>query len=102
HPTFYLRRKHYMEFGLYDLSFKQSADYELMLRMLYKQELNAEYVSKVMVKMRLGGASNVSLMNRLRANKEDVAAWKKNGLRTSPFTRFRKPLSKLGQYFKRG
>lgn len=100
HPTFYLRKAHYDRFGAYDLSFKQSADYELMLRMLLKQGLKAKYVPKVLVKMRVGGASNASLENRWNANKEDARAWKKNGIKPKAYTRWMKPLSKLTQYFK--
>lgn len=98
HPTFYLRKKHYDRFGRYDTSFRQSADYELMLRMLEKHQLKASYIPKVLVKMRLGGASNVSLGNRWRANQEDARAWKKNGLKPGLLTRFLKPFSKLGQF----
>lgn len=100
HPTFYLRKKHYSQFGTYDLSFRQSADYELMLRMLLKHELKAHYISQVLVKMRVGGASNVTLKNRWNANKEDARAWKKNGLKAKFYTRWMKPLSKVFQYFK--
>ena len=93
-------KKCYNEFGDYDLTFKQSADYELMLRMLLKHNVKAKYISDVLVKMRVGGASNVSLNNRWNANKEDARAWKKNGIKPKAFTRFMKPLSKLDQYFK--
>jgi glycosyltransferase involved in cell wall biosynthesis len=98
HPTFYLKRKYYEEFGSYDLDFRQSADYELMLRMLLKHGCSAHFLNEVIIKMRTGGASNVSLRNRWRANQEDARAWKKNGLKANTFTRFLKPLSKLGQF----
>jgi len=100
HPTFYLRKSCYDRLGGYDLSFKQSADYELMLRMLLKHGLKAKYIPEVLVKMRIGGASNVSLENRWKANKEDARAWKKNGIKPKAYTRWIKPLSKLTQYFK--
>jgi glycosyltransferase involved in cell wall biosynthesis len=100
HPTFYLRRKHYENLGLYDTSFRQSADYELMLRMLLKHQLKAEYIPNVWVKMRMGGASNATWKNRWVANQEDARAWRKNGLKTSPATRWMKPLSKLKQFFR--
>ena len=98
HPTFYLKRAHYETFGGYDTSFRQSADYELMLRMLLKQKLNAVYIPELLVKMRVGGASNVTLGNRWKANQEDARAWKKNGLKPGLLTRFLKPISKLGQF----
>ena len=100
HPTFYFRKKHYETFGMYDTTFKQSADYELMLRMLLKHQLKAKYIPSVWVKMRMGGASNASLKNRWVANQEDARAWKKNGLESGPATRWMKPLSKLKQFFR--
>lgn len=98
HPTFYLKTQHYRTFGLYDLDFRISADYELMLRMLLKHRLRAVYIPEVLVKMRTGGESNVSLKNRLQANREDVKAWKKNDLEPRFYTRWLKPMSKLIQY----
>jgi hypothetical protein len=51
--------------------------------------------------MRIGGISNYSIWNRLRANNEDYISWKMNGFNPPMFIRLRKPLSKLGQFFKR-
>ena len=50
--------------------------------------------------MRVGGASNQSIKNIIKANKECYKAWKDNGLSVSPFIFLRKPFSKLLQYFK--
>lgn len=101
HPAFFLRRTCYEEYGKFNLSFKTSADYELMLRMLYKEGVSATYVNRVLVHMRTGGQSNISLKNRLKANREDRRAWKVNELKPGIFTTIRKPLSKLAQFFKR-
>lgn len=101
HPTFFLKRIYYDQFGLFDLSFNTSADYELMLRMLYKNKLSAAYLNRVTIKMRVGGQSNLSLRNRIKANIEDRRAWKVNNLKAPLFTTIRKPLSKIGQFFKK-
>lgn len=100
HPTFYLRRKHYEQFGYYDTSFRISADYELMLRMLLKHNLKPHFIDETLVKMRVGGESNNSLKNRWLANREDTQAWQKNGLKPGTLTRWQKPLSKLTQFLK--
>lgn len=99
HPTFYLKTAAYREHGVYDTGFRISADYELMLRMLVKHQLRACYIPQVLVKMRVGGESNVSLKNRWVANQEDAMAWKKNGLKPALFTRWLKPISKISQYW---
>jgi glycosyltransferase involved in cell wall biosynthesis len=102
HPAFFLRKKYYDQFGGFNTSFTSAADYELMLRMLYKHKLSAVYIPEVLTKMRVGGKSNVSIGNRIHANKEDRRAWKVNGLKPGMFTLTRKPLSKVFQFLKKG
>jgi len=99
HPTFFVKKSCYERFGKFDTQFKSAADYELMLRFLFKELCSAQHLSAVMIHMRSGGVSNVSLKNRIRANREDRLAWKVNGLKPKWFTLMRKPLSKLIQYF---
>jgi hypothetical protein len=53
-----------------------------------------------MVFMRTGGISNASLSNRLRANREDMKAWKVNGLQPRIYTVYLKPVSKILQYWR--
>ncbi len=98
HPTFYLRANRYREFGVFNLDFYTSADYELLLRMLFKHRLNAKYLPMVMTKMRVGGQSNATLKNRWIANKEDARAWRVNGIKARFYTRWLKPLSKITQF----
>jgi len=101
HPTFFVRRNSYEKYGLFNIDFTSAADYELMLRFIHKNEINIDYLPRVIIKMRLGGQSNVSFKNRLKANNEDRKAWEINGLKPGRLTFIRKPLSKIGQFFKR-
>jgi glycosyltransferase len=101
HPTFFIKRKWYEKFGTFNTQLTFSADYEIMIRFLYKHKLKVSYLPKVIVKMRLGGASNASLSNRLKANKEDRIAWKLNNLKPYFFTVTLKPIRKLAQYLTR-
>ena len=98
HPTFFLRKSAYDSFGSFRSDFESAADYELMLRMLYKHSLKPCYIDRVLVKMREGGMSNITLKNRIRANKEDRKAWAINGLHAAWYTLHLKPLSKLKQF----
>lgn len=98
HPTFFVKRRVYEDYGDFDLKFKTAADYELMLRFILKHQITLGYLAEYTVKMRMGGASNASLGNRLNANKEDRSAWKKNGLRPGLLTLYLKPLRKLLQF----
>ncbi len=98
HPTFFARKSVYDRFGGFDINFRQAADYELMLRFLYRHGISSHYLMGTSVKMRVGGASNASLGNRWRANREDRFAWEKNALEPHFFTIWMKPLAKLQQF----
>jgi glycosyltransferase involved in cell wall biosynthesis len=98
HPTFFLRRELLEKYGYYRLDFSSAADYEFMLRYLLKYQVKARYIPDVLVKMRIGGKSNLSLKQRLIANRFDKKAWDVNGLKPRPWTLILKPLSKIGQY----
>lgn len=101
HPTFFLKNECYRTHGTYSTELRSAADYELMLRMLEKHKISAVHLPRVLTKMRVGGQSNVSLKNRIRANKEDRRAWKINGLTPAWYTLTVKPLSKLSQFIRK-
>ena len=98
HPTFFVRKEVYQKHGGFKTNFKSAADYELMLRFLFKNQVTTGYLSKVLVLMRLGGMSNASIQNRLRANQEDQLAWDSNGLQSYAFTLWLKPIRKIPQF----
>lgn len=99
HPTLYARKSVYEQYGSFRLDLKIAADYESMLRYIHKNKIKLGYIPEVLVGMRVGGKSNVSLKNRLLANKEDQKAWELNGLRMPWYTPFLKPLRKVVQFF---
>lgn len=98
HPTFFLKKEKYDQFGGYSTELKSAADYELMLRMLYKNEVKTTYLNDFIISMRVGGVSNSSVKNRVNANKEDRKAWEMNKLKPKFYTIFVKPIRKLGQF----
>lgn len=101
HPTFFVRKSIYNKYGTFNLELKSAADYEIMLRFIHKNECSICYLPRVTVRMRVGGMSNVSIKNRLKANREDKRAWKMNGLRPKSYTLLFKPLSKILQFIKK-
>lgn len=100
HPTFFARRELYEKFGGFDERFKIAADYELMLRFLEVNKVVGVYLPETTVKMRVGGMSNKSIHNVLRANWEVCLAFKKNNLRGGWLVAILKPISKLKQFLK--
>ena len=98
HPALFIRKRCFDQYGLYDLQYTSAADYDLILRFLYKYQIETAYLPQVLVKMRVGGLSNKTFMNRLRANAEDRAAMRSNGVAFPFLMAAWKPLRKIGQY----
>ena len=102
HPTFFIKKSCYDQYGIYNLQLKSAADYELMLRMLHKHNISVAYLPEVITKMRVGGQSNITVLNRFKANTEDRLAWTINNLKPGRLTLTMKPILKLSQFFKKG
>jgi glycosyltransferase len=98
HPTFFVRKNIYQKYGGYNTTIRSSADYELMLRFILKHQIRLNYIPEVLVKMRVGGQSNRSFSNRIKANLEDRKAWSVNKLSPRFYTFWLKPLQKIFQF----
>jgi len=61
HPTLYVRREWYQRIGGVDTRYRIAADYFSILSLFSQPDFKAVYLAEVLVKMRLGGASNRSL-----------------------------------------
>lgn len=83
HPTFYVRREVYQKYGVFDLSYRIAADFELMLRFFAVHHIKTAYVPYIMVKMRLGGTSNRNLKNILMQNLEIRRALRSHNMSSS-------------------
>jgi glycosyltransferase involved in cell wall biosynthesis len=99
HPTFYVRRSVYERLGMFDTSYRIAADYDCMLRFL-GTGMKVGYIPEVLVKMRVGGASNRSLKNILRKSTEDYMALRRNRVGGMGALAW-KNLSKLPQFILR-
>lgn len=99
HPTFYVRKPVIDRLGFFDQSFKLAADMEFMMRYLERGKIPSVYIPDVLVKMRVGGATNQSWKNIVQQNKEIFIALEKNGVQFSkPLFLMRKLKSRLGQF----
>jgi len=99
HPAFYIKKRNLEKWGYYKPELSISADYEMMLRLLFKHDLKVIYVNKLFTKMSEGGLSNRHLKNRILAHWQDYQAWKINNLKAYPFTVLLKPLRKIFQFY---
>lgn len=83
HPTFFVKRTTYEKYGLFNTDYQIAADYELLVRFLYKNKVSYNYIPKVLVRMRTGGVSTKSIKSNWILNREIVRACKENGIKSS-------------------
>lgn len=101
HPTVFIHRECYDQYGKFDLNFRTSGDYELLIRLLLKYEYKPFYIDEYLVRMRLGGQSNASLKNRIKSYTEDIAVWTKYGFMFGPLYVSLKICSKIIQFIQK-
>ncbi|RFF29583.1 glycosyltransferase family 2 protein [Wenzhouxiangella sediminis] len=80
HPALYVRREWYERLGAFNTRFRIAADYLCMLKLFSHPEFQAAYLPDVLVRMRVGGASNRSLKNIIRKSREDLEALRATGV----------------------
>jgi glycosyltransferase len=97
HPAFFVKRKCYKSYGSFNLNFRIAADYELILRLLAKNQIKVTYLPKVLVKMRTGGTSNKGLRNIIKKSTEDLKAMRMHQI-GGFYTLVLKNLRKLNQF----
>jgi glycosyltransferase involved in cell wall biosynthesis len=83
HPSFYVKKKAFIDYGYYKEDYLIASDYELLIRFLYKNTLSYKYLEMPFVTMRTGGVSNKSIKNRFILNKEIMRACSENGIKTN-------------------
>jgi glycosyltransferase involved in cell wall biosynthesis len=57
HPTCFIRKSLFDDFGLYSTEYKIAGDFDFLVRIFYSQEINWTYLERITVKMRQGGIS---------------------------------------------
>lgn len=85
HPSFYCRTKVYREKGMFDLNFKQAADFELLLRLIYCERIKTQYIPYDFVTMRTGGLSSSGIKSHKAIMKDHCRALKHNQVRSNTF-----------------
>ena len=101
HPTLFIRKEIFNKYGFYRTDMKIAADYEMILRLLYKIKINTYYLPITTYLMSTGGTSNKSLVNIIQKSKEDLRAMKLNGISFPAITLFYKNIIKVPQFLVR-
>ena len=97
HPTLYVRKEWYERIGGFDTQYRIAADYLSILQLFRHPDFEAVYLPQVLVKMRVGGASNRSLKNIIQKSREDYGILKRAGV-GGLGTLMSKNLRKIGQF----
>ena len=101
HPSFFVRRRVYKHYDTVSLDFPIAGDYELQLRLLFKNNIHALHLKQPLVCMTLGGVSNNSVRNIFQANRECFRAWQHNQLKGGYMVPLLKPLQNIIQFYRR-
>lgn len=98
HQSFYAKKSLYERYGYYKLGYKIAADFELMTRFMYVNNVKAKYIPEAYFTFRMGGIST-QMSNKLLLNKETVRALKENDLFACQPMIWLKYLFKIKKYF---
>jgi len=97
HPSFYVRREVYEKYGLYDLNFRTSSDFEMMVRLFVKENIRAKYINMDFVTMRAGGESTAGLEAKRKVNRDIAGSLKKHGVYSNQFFQSLRYLWRIGE-----
>ncbi len=78
HPTCFITKKTYDDFGCYDLNYRLAADYDLMIKYSLNKKIKFKQVNKIIANYSLGGASGTQ-----KSDLESISIRKKYGYLSS-------------------
>ena len=78
HPTCFISKTIFNEFGLYSLDYKITGDFDFLVRIFYQRSIRWAYLNRVTVRMALNGVSNASFSGKLLIWKEINKSLKAN------------------------
>lgn len=101
HPTLFLKREIYEEYGLYKTNYKISADYEFMIRFLKDKRNRLAYLPEILVRMYYGGTSTSDVRSYIESLKEGHRALKENSVHCAWVVDMTRTIRVLLQFIKK-
>jgi len=92
HPTCFIKKSLFDEFGMYSLDYKVAGDFDFLVRIFYARDISWTYLNRVTVKMRQGGVSNIGFSSKKIIAKEINQSLRSNNV-------WSLPIFQLGRYF---
>lgn len=99
HPSFYVKRHLFEKYGFYKENYIIAADFELLLRFMYGNNIRIKYIQMPFVTMRTGGISNKSLKSNYILNSEILRACRENNIKTNLVFIYSKYILKFFELF---
>ncbi len=101
HPSLFLKRRLFEQFGGFDPSYRIAGDFELVARLFGRERIDFEYLPRVFVRMHTGGASTRGIKSTLIINREILRACRHNGISTNMALLWSRFPAKLMEYLRR-
>ena len=70
HPTCFMKKSLFQEFGLYSTKYKGAGDFDFLVRIFYGRDIKWAYLNRITVKMQYGGISNSGWRSKIRNSQE--------------------------------
>jgi hypothetical protein len=102
HPTLFLRRAVYQEFGVYDTSYRIAGDFELVARVFARGAVRYSYIDDVLVRMPRGGLSTSGPRASWIITRELRRACAQNGIATNYFKLLARFALKMPEFLRTG
>lgn len=80
HPSFYCKKTVFEKYGMYDLQYRTSSDFEMMVRLLWNSKIKTKYLNMDFVTMRTGGESTAGLASKKKVNNDISRSLKAHGI----------------------
>ena len=100
HPSMFIKREIYMNYGNYNTYYNICADYEFLCRIIKKADVKYYYEKNVISRIQAGGISNESYKSNFLINKEMLSALKANNIYSNYFMLYSKYFIKIFEYFR--
>ena len=92
HPTCFIKKSLFDEFGLYSLDYKVGGDFDFLVRIFYGRNIKWSHLDRVTIKMRQGGVSNSGLRSKIIIADEINRSLRANNV-------WSLPVFQIGRYF---
>ena len=84
HPTCFINKSLFDEFGLYSTKYKIAGDFDLLVRFFHGRKIRWSYLDLISIKMSAGGASNSGWQSKRLIFNETNLSLKSNGVWSLP------------------